>query len=364
MGSIIAHIDMDAFFASVEERNKPYLNGLPIAVGSDPEGGAGRGVVATANYPARRYGIRSATPIQTAWKLSEAARAKGLPPVVFISGDYHTYEDASRDVFSLIKTRFRVVEQVGIDEGYVDCTSFKSYRKAADAMRGLQKEIRTKLGLPCSVGIAPSKMFAKIASDMNKPDGLVALTPKSAQRLLPTLPVEALPGIGRKSMHALARKGIRTVADARTLQWDEMVDLFGAHGFSLYERVWGSDDREVSAVEEDAKSIGDEITLRHDIRRFKDAIPVLETEAATVVRRMKEHGFTAARTVTAVVRLSDFTTFTRSLTPRRAVRGTQAIATLAMKLVLPAFDRRDNPNKQGVRLLGIRLSNLLKTDPA
>ena len=351
---------MDSFFASVEERNRPYLKGMPIAVGSDPEGGMGRGVISTANYPARAYGIRSATPIRLAWKLSEDARKKGLPPVTFIEGDYHKYEGASKEVFSIIKKRFSHVEQIGIDEGYIDCTSYKSYAKAQRAMQELKSMIRKKTGLPCSVGIAPSKMFAKIASELEKPDGLVVLTPKRVAVLLPTLSIGTLPGVGRKTEEVFLRKGIKTVADARKLQWDELVDLFGTHGFSMYERIWGTDDRKVESEKADAKSIGDEITLRHDISDFKESLPIIEKEAATLIARMKAQGFVGAQTVTCVVRLSDFTTFTRSVTAQEMVCDQKSLSTIAIKLILPSFDKRDNPRRQKIRLIGLRLTKLVR----
>jgi DNA polymerase IV (DinB-like DNA polymerase) len=360
MARIIAHIDMDAFFASVEERDKPYLRGLPIAVGSDPEGGTGRGVVATANYPARAYGIHSALPIRRAWKLSEAAREAGKVPVTFIAPHMGKYERASRDVFSIIERTFPRVEHISIDEGYIDCSHLKSYTQARKVMAALKQQVKKEVGLTCSIGIAPSKMFAKIASEKEKPDGLVVLTPRFASTLLPTLPIGVIPGIGYKTQEVLARKKIKTVDDARKLSWEQLVDLFGSNGFTLYERIWGTDTREVATEVVDAKSIGRDETLRHDIHTFKEALPVIERTAKELYARMQDAGWASARTLTAVVRLSNFTTFTRRATPKEPIASVRALETIGMKLLLPSFDIRDNPRKQGIRLIGLRLEGLSK----
>jgi nucleotidyltransferase/DNA polymerase involved in DNA repair len=351
---------MDCFFASVEVRDKPYLRDLPVVVGGDPEGGKGRGVIATANYPARTYGLHSAMPLFKAWKLSEEARKKGLPPVTFISGSFHKYTEASEEVFALIRSKFKLVEQIGIDEGYIDCTHLKNYTQAAKELEKLKRLIRTKAGLPCSIGIAPTKMMAKIASDRDKPDGLCVLTPTKADALLPTLPVSYIPGIGRKSEEFFKRKGITTVGEARALSFEALAKEFGSHGFSFYERFLGIDNREVEAVEEDPKSIGSEETLHDDIHALKAVLPILERQSEKVHARMKKHGFSAAKTVSVVIRLADFSTFTRAVTPTKPALTVKEISTLALKLVLPFFDKRDNKKGQGIRLVGVRLSNFAK----
>lgn len=351
---------MDCFFASVEVKEKPYLRGLPVVVGGDPEGGRGRGVVATANYPARRYGLHSAMPLFKAWKLSEDARKKGLPPVVFISGSFHKYTESSEEVFALIRLKFKEVEQTGLDEGYIDCTHLGSYKKAAEAMRALKKLIRKEAGLPCSIGLAPNKMMAKIASDRNKPDGLCVLTPKEADTLLPTLPVSHLPGIGRKSVEFFKKRGIETVEQARRLPFEILAQAFGTHGYSFYERFLGIDSREVESAPEDPKSIGSEETLHNDIHTLKEVMPLIEAQAKRVHVRMLKHGFSAAKTVSVVIRLADFSTYTRAVTPKVPAANIKQISTLALTLALPFFDTRANRKKQGIRLVGVRLTNLLK----
>ncbi len=357
---IVAHIDMDAFFASVEERDRPHLRGMPIAVGSDPEGGEGRGVVATANYPARKYGLHSALPIRKAWELSEAARKRGLPPVAFISGRFGKYEEASDEVFGLVRSHSKTFEQIGVDEGYIDLTHLKSFKTAREKMKELKAIITKKAKLPCTIGVGANKMIAKIASERGKPDGLLILTPQAAEKIFPELPIGSLPGIGFQSEKVFKRKGVTTVAQARTLPWQTYVDLFGKHGFAFYERVMGNDSREVKGEEVDAKSIGKDETVRHDIRTFKEALPLIERHARSLMRSLAVQGFVRAKTVNATVRLSDFSTFNRSVTPRTSVSSEKELITLGMKLVLPFFDRSSNPRNLGIRLIGLRLEHLEK----
>lgn len=351
---------MDAFFASVEERDKPHLKGRPIVVGADPKGGEGRGVVSTANYKAREYGIRSATPIGRAWRLAEEGRTRGMPSVAFIVPKFGRYGAASREVFALVRERFPKVEQTSVDEAYIDLSSCKSFRKAEEAMRDLRALIKKKAKLPASIGIAPNKMLAKLMSEQAKPDGLKALLPGEVEHTLAPLPVSVLPGIGRKTEEVLNRKGIRTIADARRLSWQECEKLLGSYGFSFYERLWGTDDRSVRIEHEDAKSIGVDETLDVDIADVRDAFPVIEREAREVIERMQEDGFAGFRTITLVVRFSDFSTFTRAVTEKEMMKSMKELEMRALKLALPFFDRRENPRKLGVRLLGLRIGKLEK----
>lgn len=360
MGRIVAHVDMDAFFASVEERDKPYLRGRPIVVGADPKGGEGRGVVATANYLARRYGIYSATPISRAWKLAEAAHKDGKPMVAFITPTGGRYGKASREVFDIVRARYLKLEQTSVDEAYIDLSHLRSFKRAEEAMRALRMDIRTKAKLPASVGIAQNKMLAKLSSERAKPDGLVVLRPGDVEKTLAPLPVSALPGIGRKTEELLNRRGIRTISDARRLSWEECEKLLGSHGFSFYERLWGTDDREVRSEHEDAKSVGVDETFDADIHDVRDALPIVEAQAKEVLRRLKKDGFTGFRTAGLVVRFSDFATYTRAVTEKETLTSARELEMRALKLLLPFFDTRENPRKKGVRLIGLRVQKLVK----
>jgi DNA polymerase IV (archaeal DinB-like DNA polymerase) len=360
MPRIIAHLDMDAFFASVEERDKPYLKGRPIVVGADPKGGEGRGVAATANYKARAYGIHSAIPISRAWNLAEAARKEGKPMVAFIVPSGGRYGRASREVFDIVRKRYSKLEQTSVDEGYIDLSHLKSYKRAEAAMRDLRKELRKKTKLPASVGIAQNKMLAKLSSERAKPDGLSVLRPSEVERALAPLPVSALPGIGRKTEELLNRRGIKTVADARKLSWQECERLLGSHGFSFYGRLWGNDDREVATEHEDAKSVGVDETFERDIYDVRDALPIVEAQAKEVHRRLTKEGFMGFRTAGVVVRFSDFSTFTRAVTEKEALRLARDLELRALTLLLPFFDKRENPRGKGVRLIGLRVSKLTK----
>ncbi len=360
MARIVAHLDMDAFFASVEERDKPHLRGRPIAVGADPAGGTGRGVVSTANYLAREYGIRSAIPISRAWRFSEEARAKGKPGVAFIVPKSGRYGAASREVFDIVRRTYPSLEQTSVDEGYIDLSSLRSFAKAEAAMKKLRREIRTKTKLPASIGVAPNKMLAKFGSERAKPDGLFVVRLREVEGLLAPLPVSVIPGIGRKTEELLNRRGIKTVEDARKLSWQECERLLGRFGFTFYERLWGRDDREVAEVEVDAKTIGVDETLDVDISDVRDAFVVIEREAKEVISRMHKDGFTAFRNVSIVVRFEDFATYTRAVTADEPLSSVKDLEMRAIKLVLPFFDRRENPRKKKVRLIGVRIGKLEK----
>jgi len=201
---IIGHLDMDAFFAAIEERDHPELKGRPLVVGADPAGDLGRGVVSTANYPARAYGIHSAMPISTAWRLAEAARRRGRPATVFVPGSHRKYGQVSARIMAILHQFAPVVEGAGIDEAYFDLSFTGSYDRAADLARQIKAAILAQERLTASIGIGPNKMVAKIASDFQKPDGLTVVTAAEAEDFLAPLAVRKIPGIGPKTEQSLA----------------------------------------------------------------------------------------------------------------------------------------------------------------
>jgi DNA polymerase IV (DinB-like DNA polymerase) len=198
---IIGHLDMDAFFAAVEERDHPEWRGMPLVVGADPGDGRGRGVVSTANYPARRYGIHSAMPISRAWDLAEAARRRGEPKTLFVTPNFSRYSEFSRRIMALVRRHVPVVQVVGIDEAYLDLGFCQSFREAENLCRKIREEIKAQEGLTASVGIGPNKLVAKIASDHQKPDGLTVVRAEEAEDL-----AEALGDMGSRRIDATAHR--------------------------------------------------------------------------------------------------------------------------------------------------------------
>ncbi|TAL12772.1 MAG: DNA polymerase IV [Nitrospirae bacterium] len=354
---IVAHIDMDAFFAAVEERDTPRFRGLPIAVGADPDGGRGRGVVAAANYKARAYGIHSALPITQAWRLSEAARRAGKPPVVFLSVDMKKYAAVSDRVMAIIRSHAPVVEEAGIDEAYADLGFADSYEKAEEVCRAIKDAIRANERLTASVGLGPNKMIAKIASNEHKPDGLTVVREEEAATFLDPLPVRKMPGIGPKTEAELAKQGIALVRDLKRFSREELQDRFGKRGLDFYEEVRGRDDAPLQEHYE-PKSIGEEETFDRDTR---DAMLIgerLKALCQEVMRRFERDGFETFRTVVVKVRFADFETHSRAHTLRNAANSGAALEREALKLLLPFLDRRDNPQHKAIRLIGVRVEKL------
>ena len=208
---IIVHADMDAFYAAVEERLNPALRDLPVAVGAYPKEGKGRGVVTTANYMARKYGIRSALPISRAWRFAEAARKRGEPATVFIQPNMALYREVSSRIMQIMQRYTDTFEDASIDEAYLDLSSRENFAAASEYMSLLKAEIRDQEGLGCSVGIAPNKLIAKIASGHQKPDGLTVIEPEMVESFLNSLPIRVIPGIGPKSEGFLHEQNMRTV---------------------------------------------------------------------------------------------------------------------------------------------------------
>src|SRR5262245_42800055 len=224
---IVVHLDMDAFYAAVEERRDPGLGGQPIVVGADPKGGAGRGVVTAASYAARKYGIRSALPISRAWRLAEAARRRGEPEVVFVRDNRFAYREASTRIMALIAEGADAFEGASIDEAYVELSSLGDFPRAVLHARALKARILAGEGLTCSVGIGPNKLVAKIASDFQKPDGLTVVAPDEVTAFLAPLSIRVIPGVGPKTEAFLRERGIGIVADLMALEPGRLAEWLG-----------------------------------------------------------------------------------------------------------------------------------------
>ncbi len=355
MKRIIGHLDMDAFFASVEERDKPYLKGAPVIVGADPHTGIGRGVVSTANYRARELGIHSALPIRRAVELCSGV----TPACVFITPTFKRYGPVAREVFALVRECVSTVEQTSIDEAYLDMSHCRSFTDARTVARELQKRIQAHTKLTCSIGIGPTKMVAKIASDFNKPNGLTVVSDARVEDFLASLPIETLPGVGTHMVRTLHRRGLRTIADVQQRSWQELQRLLGSRGLSLWEKARGIDARTVSDIEAPRKSIGKHHTFAHDTAAMEEVFAVMRGQVVDVQRTLMRKGFRGCRTVVVTVRFDNFTTKTRSLTfdaPRTRAHDIELAAT---KLLLPFFERSENPEKRALRLVGIRIEKLV-----
>lgn len=356
---IVAHLDMDAFFASIEEADSPIFKGKPIAVGSDPKQGKGRGVVSTANYKAREYGIHSALPISTAWSLSEKAKAEGKPEVIFLPVDCERYTKASHQIFEIIKKHSSVVEPASIDEFYFDLSFAKDLKKAEKICLEIKKEINESLKVTCSVGIGPNKLVAKIAAGVKKPDGLIVVKEKEAEKFLESLSVRDLPGIGPKTGEVLNQKGIKTIKDLKKVSQNDLLGLFGKWGREMYFKARAIDDS-VIVENREAKSIGEQATMQHDTSSAIYIGDVFENLCEDVFKRFLESGFSSFKTVGITVRFSNFQTKTSAKTLKEPSSDKKVFKTETLKLLLPYLDKRKNPQRKPLRLLGVKMEKLGK----
>lgn len=354
MKRIIGHLDMDAFFASLEERDNPQFKGMPIAVGSDPKNGHGRGVVSTANYKAREYGVRSALPINTAWRYSEKAKAEGKPGVVFLPVDFSRYEKSSANIAKIIHKYSSLVEQGSIDEFYFDLSNEKTYKKAEIVCKKIKEEIQNKEKITCSIGIGPNKLIAKISAGINKPDGLLLVEEKNAANFLENMPIRKIPGIGPKTEILLNDLKIFKVKDIRKLSQKKLKSILGKWGEQLYYRSRGIDDSPL-AEEREAKTIGEQITFEKDTLDINFIIPELEKMCQNVLNTLKSDGFKTFKTLVITIRYSNFQTYSSAKTLKEPTNNLHTLKLEAIKLLLPYLDDRKNHYAKTIRLIGIRI---------
>jgi len=356
---IVAHLDMDAFYAAVEERRDPTLRGRPIVVGADPKSGAGRGVVTTASYAARRYGIRSALPISRAWRLAEAARRRGEPEAVFLRGDHALYREVSARIMAIAARGTDAFEEASIDEAYLDLSSLGDFVQAEAHARTLKAEILEREGLTGSVGMGPNKLVAKIASDIVKPDGLTVVPPDAVQGFLDPLAVRRIPGIGPKSEAFLRERGIGTIAELRAVEPARLMEWFGKWGAQMHERARGISDSPVSG-EWERKSVGEQETFEQDTLVPSFVLDRARALAAGVFERTRAEGIAGFRTVTVTVRFENFVTLSRSRTAEAPLATPAELEVLARELLLPFLDGRENPKGRRIRLIGVRAEKLVR----
>jgi len=338
---IIIHVDMDAFYAAIEQRDRPELRGRPVIVGGTPEG---RGVVSTASYEAREFGVHSAMPAAQAVRL--------CPQGVFLPVDFRKYRAASERMMAILARQASRIEQMSVDEAFLDLSErLSGFPETEKIARAIKREIREELKLTASVGVGPNKFLAKLASDQGKPDGLVVILPEEAEGFLAPLPVSRLWGVGPKTAKRLQEAGLKTIADVAAAPIEELRRLLGAWGQVAYELSRGKDDRSVEPAGE-AKSVSAEETFPSDLQHVGNMRRVLAELSAGVARRLRSQG-ARARTIGIKVRFGDFRTITRQTTLGEPTDRAEALRRTACEL-LDGVDRGD----QGIRLLGVRASGL------
>lgn len=336
----ILHVDMDAFFASVEQRDHPEYRGKPLLVGGDGP----RGVVAAASYEARVFGCHSAQPMVIAKRL--------CPHAIIVSGRHGDYKAVSKQVFAILDRFSPVVQPISIDEAFVDVSgSTKLFGSPTDIAKEIRRLVKEEVNLTCSVGVAPNKFLAKLASDMDKPDGFFVIEHDNIQQILDPLPVTDLPGVGPAGAKSLARMGVRTVENLRALPLEILTARMGEFGAQLYRLSRGIDDRPVR-VDRQAKSISHEHTFETDLDDPDEVRALIARQAQDVANRLRHHA-RYAKTVSIKVRFGDFETITRSTTLESQTDETRAIHDAARAL-FDTWARTFRP----VRLIGVGLSGL------
>jgi DNA polymerase IV len=335
----IIHVDMDAFYASVEQRDRPETRGRPVIVGADPRG---RGVVSAASYEARRFGVHSAMPIGRAFRL--------CPEGVFLPVDMDKYAGVSREIMAVLAEFTPLVEPLSIDEAFLDVTASRALHGDGAAIgREIKKRIRASVSLTASVGVAPNKFLAKVASELEKPDGLVVVEPGREALFLDPLPVSRLWGVGKVTGSVLETMGIRTIGQLALTPAAHLAARFGKHGPDLLNLARGLDDRVVEA-DAPSKSMGAEETFEHDTHEVDLLRATLRGQSERVGRELRGAGY-AGRTVTLKLRFADFSTITRSHTDDPTQDGLviyRRVESLFARVTL----------KQAVRLIGLSVSGL------
>ncbi|TSD64880.1 DNA polymerase IV [Inquilinus sp. KBS0705] len=339
----IIHIDMDAFYASVEQRDNPEYRGKPLVVGGLPEGRGG--VVATASYEARKFGIRSAMPSKQALKL--------CPHALFVRPRFAAYKEVSQHIREIFSRYTDLIEPLSLDEAYLDVTNDKlGIGSAMEIAQQIKQAIKDELNLTASAGVSVNKFVAKIASDMNKPDGLTFVGPSSIETFIEKLPVEKFYGVGRVTAEKMKKQGLFTGADLKQLTEEDMTGRFGKAGAFYYRIVRGIDDREVQPHRE-TKSMGAEDTFAYDLTTLDEMNAELDKIARLVHDRLLRYQL-KGRTITLKIKYSDFRQITRSQSLPDMVDDEATISTVAKNLLLAT----DIENSR-IRLLGITVSNFL-----
>ncbi|HME45827.1 MAG TPA: DNA polymerase IV [Syntrophorhabdales bacterium] len=338
----IMHMDMDAFFAAIELLRHPELTGKPLVVGGggDP---FTRGVVSTASYEARKFGIRSAMPLRTAHQLCRDC--------IFLPVDYQEYARVSRKVKKILAGFTPIIEDVGIDEAFLDVSEIDKPTELI--AQEIKTRIKERTGLTCSIGIGPNKLLAKIASDLQKPDGLTVITPESVESMVWPLPVRKLWGVGPKTEARLKGLGVTTINALAAMSEEQLIEQFGrSYGNYLYRASHGIDDSPL-VTHWEPKSISRETTFEEDVEQWQAIARTLAEQAKLVTHDMKKSGY-RARTIGIKIRFSDFKTYTRAKTLDAATDNLETVRKTAFECLARI------ELKQRVRLIGVRTTGLEK----
>lgn len=345
---IIFHVDMDQFFAAVEEREHPEIKGKPVIVGADPKEGKGRGVVSTCNYKARKYGVRSAMPISKAWKL--------CPQAVFLPVNYRLYIQVSARIMDILSKYTDKFESWGIDEAFLDVTSkVADYGEARSLALEIKIEVLEKEKLTCSIGVGPNKLIAKIASDFQKPDGLTVVEDKDVKAFLAPLDIDRLLWVGKKTARKLRSLGINTISDMARYDPSVLTEKFGVMGTQLYLFSQGIDNNEVG-IQGPVKSIGRNVTFEKDTSDWNFVLQTLDKLCVEVHKEAKENNF-LFKTVTVTVRYENFETHTHGKTLPFLTDRLSDLEKAAHELMQPYL----RPERK-IRLVGARVSSLVSAE--
>lgn len=342
----IFHVDLDAFYVSVEVRENPELRGLPVVVGADPEQGSGRGVVVTSSYEARKFGLRSGMPISRAWKL--------CPTATYLRPSFKLYERVSKEVMETLNGFADSFEQTGIDEAFLDVSSrVKDIDEAKELALVVKRTVKDVHGLTCSVGIGPNKSTAKIASDLRKPDGLTLIPPGSAGQFLAPLPVSVISGVGTKTRAFLNERGIETIGQLQAVPGKQLLEWFGKTGVWLWGVAHAQEQIPVRSREM-PKSLSVERTFRNDVEDFAFVYSEARDASRELSERLSHGGFTF-RVVGIKIRFKGFETHTRERTLPGQTNSEESIRQNTENL-LREFEHRGEP----VRLVGVRVASIAK----
>src|SRR5271170_5547203 len=340
----IFHVDLNAFYVSVEVKDNPSLRGLPVAVGADPDGGKARGVVMTCSYEARKLGLKSGMPISTAYRLA--------PNAVYLPPRWERYGEISGQVMDLLRKHADKFEQTGIDEAFLDVSDrTKNIEEAKDLAMAIKKDMRDSVGITCSIGIAPNKSLAKIASDRQKPDGLTVVPFDDPKGFLAPLPVADIPGVGTKTQAFLKEKGIVTIGQLQKVSGQELLKWFGKTGVWL----WGviQAEERLAVFERDMlKSMSVERTFDEDVEDFEHVYAQVDLEARELAERVRDANV-KFKVAGIKIRFKGFQTFTRETTLTGFTDSEEALRHEARSL-LKEFEVKKRP----VRLVGVRVSQL------
>jgi DNA polymerase IV (DinB-like DNA polymerase) len=343
---VIFHVDMDHFFSAVEEREKPNIKDKPVVVGADPRQGKGRGVVKTCNYKARAYGVQSGMPISRAWTL--------CPHAIYLQGNYQLYKQTSKEIMKILKTYSEKFQQWGLDEAFLDMTNHVSdYDEAAGLALNIKHDILWSQQLICSVGVAPNKLVAKIASDFEKPDGLTVVEPDVVVKFLDPLPVRRLLWVGKKTEAQMVGMGMRTIGDVAVYDPVKLIEKFGSMGLRYYKFAHGIYESKVGRKGGMVKSVGHESTFRENTDEINVIDNRLQDICERVHKRIVKRGI-LFKTIILKIRYSNFRTYTHAKT---LASFTNRLKDLENTVHLLIQQHRDWNNK--IRLLGVRVTNLI-----